>query len=333
MTGRREAPGAVDRVTWSRHYHPRTVPRFSLPLDRLSRASARVGLANRLRHGYLLVRRVLARLGFQLVFSTYDSPIPDVRELDPSFFHTPDPMRGIDFDAERQVAFIERELAQYCREFAPPQSASDAGPHCFYLRNSTYESVDAELLYAMVRRFTPARIVELGSGFSTLIVREALSRGGVSAPERVLQTYDPYRSDLLPPNAPVIPTRAQDVPEATVEALGDGDILFVDTSHTVRVGGDVNRIVLDLLPLVRPGVIVHFHDIFLPYPYSRQHLEHAHFWAEQYLLQAFLAGNPSWEVLIGAYAVARAYPERLSACVPSFGPGVNPGAFWIRRRA
>lgn len=291
-----------------------------------------LGVGRWLRAGYLLLRRLLARVGFQLVYATYDSPIPDLEALEASFFDAPSPMRGIDFDAERQIEFVERELARYCREFAPPLSASDAGPHRFYLRNGTYESVDAELLYAIVRRFAPSRIVELGSGFSTLIFHEALSRAGVAIPEHVLQTYDPYRSDLLSPGTVVSPLPAQDVPEEVFQSLGDGDVLFVDTSHTVKVGGDVNRIVLDLLPLLNPGVLVHFHDIFLPYPYSRRHLEDAHFWAEQYLLQALLAGNEGWEVLVGGCAVARAYPERLADAVPSFRKGVIPGAFWIRRR-
>lgn len=305
---------------------------MSRMLDQLSRSTALLGLARRLRPAYLLARRLLVRVGFQLIFASYDSPIPDVEELDAGFFERANPMHGIDFDVRRQLEFAERELASFCREFDPPLTAADAGPHRFYLRNGAYESVDAELLYAIVRRFAPARVVELGSGYSTLIVREALSRGGVSAPGRVLQTYDPYRSDLLPPDAAVIPMRAQDVPEEAVQALDAGDILFVDTFHTVKVGGDVNRIVLDLLPLVRPGVIVHFHDIFLPYPYSRGHLESAHFWAEQYLVQAFLIGNDNWEVLVGAQALARYHPGRLASVVPSFGPGVSPGAFWIRRR-
>jgi predicted O-methyltransferase YrrM len=301
--------------------------------DRLSRATALLAVGRRLRHGYLLVRRLFMLAGFQLILSTYDSPIPDLRELEPDFFEQPSGMRGIEFEVERQAEFVEQELATHCRAFSPPGTAAEAGPHRFHLHNGTYESVDAELLYAMVRRFKPARIVELGSGYSTLIIREALERAGGPTAEEVLRTYDPYRSDLLPAAAVVTPLRAQEVPEEEFAALGEGDLLFVDTSHTVKIGGDVNRIVLDVLPTLQPGVIVHFHDVFLPYPYSRGHLEDAHFWTEQYLLQAFLAGNPAWEVLIGAYAVARAYPERLAGSVPSFGRGVNPGAFWIRRRA
>jgi predicted O-methyltransferase YrrM len=301
-------------------------------LNQLSRRTARLKLAVVLRHGYLLTRKALSRLGFELIFSTYDSPVPAVGAIEPGFFERADPLRGIDFDAGRQIEFVERELAGYCREFDPPLRPEQAGSGRFYLHNSTYESVDAELLYAMVRRFEPKRMIELGSGFSTLIARQALQRNEGADPDRVLTTFDPYRSDLLPANVTVVPETAQSVALETFRDLGVGDLLFVDTSHTVKLGGDVNRIVLDILPTLGPGVIVHFHDIFLPYPYSRAHLVDAHFWSEQYLLQAFLSGNRDWEVLVGAFAVARAHPDRLAAAVPSFGPGVNPGAFWIRRR-
>jgi hypothetical protein len=300
--------------------------------DRLSRIASPPGVVRLLRRGYLLARRLLGRLGFQLVYASYDSPIPDLKAVERDYFDQPSPMRGIDFDVERQLEFLERELAELCREFNPPRSAVDAGPNRFYLRNGTYESVDAELLYAMIRRFRPRRVLELGSGYSTLIISEALVPDDWVKRTSVLRTYDPYRSEIIPSDASVAPVPVQKIPDSAFRELGAGDLLFVDTSHTVKLGGDVNRIVLDLLPLLQPGVIVHFHDIFLPYPYSRAHLEDAHFWTEQYLLQAFLIDNDSWEVLIGAHAVARAYPERLAASVPSFTPDVRPGAFWIRHR-
>jgi predicted O-methyltransferase YrrM len=305
--------------------------RLSGLLNRLSRRAGGIGSAVLLRRGYLLTRRIAGRLGLQIVVSSYDSPIPVLASIDPAYFARPDPMRGIDFDPVAQTDFLERELARFTREYAPPHDRDQAGPGRFFLRNGTYESVDAELLYAIVRRFEPRRIIELGSGFSTLIIREALARNGAD-PREVHTTYDPYPSDLLPAELAVRPDNAQTVAIDAFQELGENDVLFVDTSHTVKLAGDVNRIVLEILPTLQPGVIVHFHDIFLPYPYSRAHLDDAHFWTEQYLLQAFLSGNPDWEVLIGGYAVSRSDPKRLAAAVPSFADGVNPGAFWVRRR-
>jgi predicted O-methyltransferase YrrM len=303
-------------------------PSIANILSRLSSGTKTLAVARR---AYLQVRRLFAIFGFDLVYASYDSPIPHAADLVEGFFDRPSPMREVSFDPERQVSFVESELGSYCREFSPPLTSEEAGPNGFYLGNGTYESVDAELLYAMVRRSTPRRVVELGSGFSTLIIRAALERNAPGSAGEILRTYDPYRSALLAADVVVAPLRVQDVPDRVFEELTADDILFVDTSHTVKLGGDVNRIILDLLPLIRPGVIVHFHDIFLPYPYSRAHFDAAHFWTEQDLLQAFLAGNGGWEVVIGAYAVARAYPARLGAVVPSFGPGVAPGAIWLRR--
>ena len=133
--------------------------------DRLSRTTAMPVYAKGLRDGYLIARRALRRVGFDLVFANYDSPIPDLVSLPAGFFERPSPMRGIAFDTGAQMDFVEGQLAEFCREWAPPRTEAEAGPHRFHLANATYESVDAELLYAIVRRFAPRRIVELGSGY------------------------------------------------------------------------------------------------------------------------------------------------------------------------
>ncbi len=114
--------------------------------------------------------------------------------------------------------------------------------------------------------------------------------------------------------------------------MAPGDILFVDTTHTVKIGSDVNFIVLDVLPRLAPGVIVHFHDIFLPFEYPRRWFEtDGYLWAEQYLLQAFLAFNTAFEVLVPAQALARDQAERLRRVVPRMDPAASPGAFWLQR--
>ena len=94
------------------------------------------------------------------------------------------------------------------------------------------------------------------------------------------------------------------------------DILFIDTTHTVKIGSDVNRLMLEVLPTLRPGVLVHVHDIFLPYEYPRGFFESQCCWQEQYLLQALLAENPNFEVLLPAAAIARERPELISALMP-----------------
>src|SRR5581483_11082477 len=99
---------------------------------------------------------------------------------------------------------------------------------------------------------------------------------------------------------------AERLDEHVITGLGLGDVLFVDTTHTVKTGGDVTRIVLEFLPRLAPGVLVHLHDIFLPYEYPREWVvQERRAYAEQYLLQAFLAFNPTYEVVFPAHAVTR----------------------------
>jgi hypothetical protein len=125
---------------------------------------------------------------------------------------------------------------------------------------------------------------------------------------------------------------AADVPDEQFFELTAGDLLFIDTTHTVKIGGEVNRLILEVLPRIAPGVLIHIHDIYLPWEYPRSFLfEQRFFWAEQYLLQAFLAFNREFEVMIGAHAVARDYPDELSRLVPAGRTDTPPSAFWIRR--
>jgi hypothetical protein len=276
---------------------------------------------------YRTLRRALDRVGLQVVAKSFYSPIPDLRQLPAETWGRRSELGGIDFDLERQLAFLESDLAGPLQELSPSPELRD---------NRPYGPVDADVLYAMARALKPDRIVELGSGFTSLVLAQACVRNREEGSPVLYSAFDPYPGVASPPPPgldELALTPAQEVPAETFESLGAGDLLVVDTTHTVKIGGDVNHIVLDVLPRLRPGVVVHFHDIFLPWEYPRPWLEdYGLFWSEQYLLQAFLALNPEYEVLCALHALSRAYPERLAALVPSWDPGAAPGAFWIRRR-
>jgi hypothetical protein len=224
-------------------------------------------------------------------------------------------LRGIRFDLDAQAALLA--------DLAPSGAELAATGYAF--ANNFYEHVDAETAYAMVRRHRPARVVELGSGFSTQVLRAALAANGAGEHDG----YDPYTT-----TEGVQAVAAQDVPEDVFAALGADDVLFVDTTHLVKTGGDVNRIVLEVLPALAPGVVVHFHDIWLPYEYHRALTESLGAnWSEQYLLQAFLSGNDDYEVLLANAALARDRREAVRAAFPDWDPEREyPSGFWIRRR-
>jgi hypothetical protein len=275
---------------------------------------------------------------FEFVRRWYYSPLPDLASLPADIFERRSRLGGVDLQVDRGIEFVERELAGPIAELDVP--ADDPGrPKRFYLHNGNLESVDAELLYAMVRSGRPSEVIELGSGYSTLLINLAARRNLAEGSPLRHEAFDPYRREhivgdgILPDPTILSPVSATDVPLDRFAELQAGDILFVDTTHTVKLGSDVNHVILDVLPALAPGVIVHFHDIFLPWEYPRVWFEEMeYFWAEQYLLQAFLAYNTEWEVIVPAQAIAREYPERLRAVVPSFGERVSPGSFWIRRR-
>jgi hypothetical protein len=128
------------------------------------------------------------------------------------------------------------------------------------------------------------------------------------------------------------PVPAEQLPDSVFGQLDGGDVLFVDTTHTVRIGGDVVRIVLEALPLLKPGVLVHFHDIPMPYEYARGLIDRGFFWAEQYLLQAFLAYNREFQVRAGLRALFMERREAFATVVPSILDG-EPVSLWLERTA
>jgi len=308
------------------------------------RSSVRARLRGLARRLVIRARRALERLagafGFDLVKRQYYSPIPDVKALPEDIWERRSALGGVSFDAGRQLRFLEVELAPFLSEFAPPRHSTGV-PGSFYIENGSYESVDAELLYAMVRHARPARVIEVGSGFSSLAIGAALAANRNDGAETNYEIIDPHPAsgssqmggrEALERLATLREESITDVSLDAFAALGDGDILFVDSTHTVKVGGDVNRIVLDVLPTLAPGVLVHFHDVFLPFEYPREWFtDEGYYWAEQYLLQAFLEFNETFEVVVAAQLLAVDHADRLTELIPSAGPGMYPGALWLRR--
>ncbi len=295
-----------------------------------------------------LMKLLAEGLGYDVLQRSYYSPVVDPAALPSDLWSRPRPTPGLEIDVEAQLEFLEQELAQHLHEFAPALHGDPAATR-FYLQNGYYGPVDAEVLYGMVRRWKPKRMIELGSGFSSLVTLAALGANEREAAPSEYRIFDPFAGDHAPMEDPDL-ARVSRVPATAVSldefrALSAGDILFVDTTHTVKPAGDVNYLLLEVLPVLSPGVIVHVHDIFLPWEYPRLWIEHLRrHWAEQYLLQALLSDNVRFEIIFASHAVARAEPDRLRRTIPSFDPSslelttssgaaFSPGAFWLRRTA
>ena len=235
---------------------------------------------------------------------------PDVDRIWPA--EVPDPV-GLPVRASAQLALLG-ELAAH----RPPADWARPGPS-YDPANDQFPPQDAALLYAMVRHLRPARMVEVGCGWSTTVTARAIADGALPTQ---LTCIEPYPRPFLHDVAEVHELRQERVeltPLAVFDALGAGDILFIDSSHVVKTGSDVVHQLLHVVPRLADGVIVHVHDIFLPEDYPRGWVEAGFGWTEQYLLQALLVGNAGAHVLAMNRWLALRHPDALEAAFPAVG--------------
>lgn len=280
------------------------------------------------------------RFGIHVTPNYFESPIPDTRFLKEELWSRRSNLRGIEMGENEQIKLLDMFVQKYRPEYDQFPLSPTAVQHQYYLNNGTFESVDAEILYCMIRHYKPRRIYEIGSGNSTLLSAQALLKNESDGSHRAqLIAFEPSPSNLLkkgfPGLAKLLVSKVEEVRAEEFMELGENDILFLDSSHVLRIGGDVQYEFLDLLPLLKKGVIVHVHDIFLPAEYPKRLIvERRRFFSEQYLLQAFLAFNTSFEVLWAGSFMHLSHPEILEAAFNSYNRSSRwPGSFWMKRMA
>lgn len=279
-------------------------------------------------------------MGFHITPNHYYLPIPDTRTLPDSLWSRRSPLTGIDLRIPKMLELLSSFAGQYKAEYAAFPLQPTSSPLDYHVRNGMFESVDGEILYCMIRRFKPAKVVEIGAGFSTLIAARAIRKNREEEPsyDCDLVCIDPFPSETLRAGVPevrkLITSRIQDVDRKEFDGLGPNDILFIDSSHVVKIGGDVTLEYLEIVPSLKPGVLVHSHDIFFPADYPRQLVfKDRLFFSEQYLLQAFLSLNDRFEVVWGSSCLHLDHPDRLASAFPSYDPKETwwPRSFWYRR--
>lgn len=270
--------------------------------------------------------------GFHITPVHFYSPIPDTRALPESIWEAESELPGVEMNVAGQLRLLREVFPQYHDEYRTFAHHKTDDPHAFYYDNGSFVASDPAVLHCMVRHFKPRRILEIGGGFSTLVTARAAQLNGATE----FTCVEPYPNATLrggvPGLARLIEQKAQDVDRALFAQLEANDILFVDTSHTVKCGSEVNTLFLEIFPRLNDGVIVHVHDIFFPSDYPRAWLhDHRIFWNEQYLLHAFLIGNAAFEVLFCNSFMALKYPEDLKIAFPE-APAWGGGSFWMRKR-
>lgn len=250
-----------------------------------------------------------------------------------SIWRKRDGCAGVDFREEEQLKLLHT-LARHASGIRFPTEADGAEERYFY-SNDQFPALDAEFLYAALCEWRPRKMIEIGSGYSSLVTAEV--NRTVLNDALDFTCVEPYPRQYLIDGIEGITRleqcKVQDVPVDYFSRLSNGDILFIDSSHVSKVGSDVNYLIFEVLPALAPGVYVHIHDIFLPDEYPQKWMiDEGRNWNEQYIAQAFLMFNSEWEVVWAANFMATRHTEEVSRVFPRFPRLGGGGSLWIRRR-
>lgn len=300
-----------------------------------------------------LLRRVhralidaINRLGWVVApTSDYYHPLRPVSELQrhAGRWSRPGHMAGVSFDLPAMMTGLEGMIAAYGAEYAALPSYDDlkAKKH-----GPGFTRVDALTLYLMLRHHKPARYLEVGSGLSTDYAVLAAAKSAAEGRPVQMTVVDPFMTaatrGLQGQGIEVIPKEAQDLAVEEYTRLEAGDVLFIDTTHVVRIDGEVPYLVLEVLPALKPGVLVHIHDIHFPFyvPCDPNAYVFDRRWpmlfTEPMLVQAYLSYNPRVEIAMSTPLLRHYHEDFLRRVVPGYQPldrrdfDTHHGSLWLR---
>lgn len=264
------------------------------------------------------------------------SPLPSAAEVEEAYARGGfgPPFAGIDLREDAQRQLLEQLAGYYAAQPFPEQPTPGRR---YYLENPSYGHFDGLMLYGMLRHLVPRRVIEVGSGFSSaamLDINEHVLGGKMQ-----LTFIDPDMTRLRPllrggdgSRVRLIEKRVQEVPLAVFTELGDGDVLFIDSSHVSKIGSDVNRLYFDVLPALARGVHIHIHDVAGNLEYPREWYAEGRAWNEQYLLRALLMFNQTLQIeLFTGWLFNHQqafFRERMPLCLRGGG-----GQIWLHKVA
>jgi hypothetical protein len=273
--------------------------------------------------------------GIHITPDHYYFPIPNVHKLSESnLWNYESELPGIDLNLDTQLNFLHVVFFKFQEEFnaLPREASKNLLPYEFHFWNGMFDGIDALVLYCMVRHYRPKRIIEIGSGWSTRVSGTAARLNG----DTQLICIEPFPDPVLVNGFPGLNSlkisKVEEVDPALFQTLEAGDILFIDTSHVIRAGGDVNFLYLEILPRLKTGVVIHIHDIFFPKEYPREWMvDNFRFWNEQYLLQAFLAFNSHYQILFANNYMKLKYIEDFHKIFPEWINYNSAQSIWLQR--
>jgi predicted O-methyltransferase YrrM len=244
-------------------------------------------------------------------------------------------LTGLDFNLKEQLEILSK--FKYGRELEkfPLEKNSKLE---FYYHNGSFGPCDAQYLYNSIRLFKPKKIIEIGSGYSTLMAENAINANkqdelSYNCEHICIEPYEcPWLENL---KVRVIRKRVEELDIEIFRKLDNFDILFIDSSHVIRPQGDILFEYLEILPILKPGVLVHIHDIFTPRDYLNEWLiDEIKLWNEQYLLEAFLTFNSEYKIIASLNYLKHNYFPEISRACPILKKELDgePCSFWIIRK-
>jgi predicted O-methyltransferase YrrM len=267
------------------------------------------------------------------------SPVVDPEALAASGFAVdrsvvPSALPGLAIDPAGMIRFWDEQLpAMRAADFPADQTPGRR----YHAQNGLYSWGDAYVLAAMLAAHRPARIVEIGSGFSSACMLDLVDRMGLPTAFTFVEPYADRLKGLLSEvdraRCTLLEVPVQATTPELYEALEAGDVLFIDSTHVSKAGSDVNFELFEILPRLKPGVIVHVHDIFYPFEYPEDWIfRQRRSWNEAYTLRAFLSFNPAFEILFFNDYFGRHHADHARRTLPRFleNPG---GGLWLRKTA
>ena len=257
----------------------------------------------------------------------YYSPIPDQDEVLAYFESRKSQTDLVDIRLNKESQFrLLDEYAQFYKDLPFPEKQQ---PDCrYYYDNDWYSYGDAIFLYSFLRRHEPKRIIEIGSGFSSAVMLDTVDRFFAHRPEITLvEPYPDRLQSLLRSDDEgqirIIDKKIQQVPSELFSSLESGDLVFIDSSHVVKCGNDMQLLMFDVLPFLPAGIFVHFHDVLYPFEYPSAWLKQGRYWNESYFLRAFLSFNCEWNIYFFSSYVALLFSDflkdKMPLCVKSPG--------------
>ena len=266
----------------------------------------------------------------------FHSPLPDLRDIKSReselFGNGINGCPGVDLNDERQQELF-RQFTTYYEDCPFPEQAT-TGAH-YHFENRFFSFGDSIILYSMLRHFKPKRVVEVGSGYSSAAMLDTSARYLDPQPKFTFIDPNPERLYGLLSAEDRRTTEILEVPVQRVQLerfadLRENDVLFIDSSHIVRIGSDVSYLMFEVLPSLQSGVLIQIHDILWPFEYPRHWLHRGYAWNEAYLLRSFLQYNDTFEVLFYNDYFAKRFTDQVEEHMPLLlrNPG---GSIWLRK--